>query len=249
MHAGVTRHHLGLRLSFMAMLEVAATPIVIADWFEQLAPQPLAEAAPDPARAAVFSADMVAGFCSSGALASERVGALAAPVTDLFRRAHEHGIRRFVLLQDAHHETTPEFQAFPPHCLAGTPEAETIPELASLPFAHLFTVIQKNSLHPAVGTGFDTWLDQQLDLRTAIVVGDCTDLCTYHLAMHLRLRANATDLQGFEVIVPADAVDTYDLPREVAAETGAPAHDGDFFHQVFLYHMALNGIRVVRALT
>ena len=30
---------------------------------------------------------------------------------------------------------------------------------------------------------------------------------------------------------------------------GAFPHPGDFFHQVFLYHMALNGIQVVRALT
>lgn len=227
----------------------AVVPAVITDWFEQLAPLPLVAAAPEPARAAVFSADMVVGFCSSGALASERVGALAGPVTDLFIRAHEHGIRDFVLLQDTHHETTPEFQAFPPHCLAGTAEAETIPALASLPFAGSFTVIEKNSLHPAVGTGFDAWLDAHADLRTTIVVGNCTDLCTYHLAMHLRLRANAANLEGFEVIIPADAVDTFDLPVEAAAGVGALAHDGDFFHRVFLYHLALNGVRVVRSLT
>jgi len=48
--------------------------------------------------------------------------------------------------------------------------------------------------------------------------------------------------------VPADAVNTYDLTVENAAAIGAFPHPGDFFHQVFLYHMALNGIQVVRAL-
>jgi len=231
------------------MLETATPPAIIAAWFEQLEPLPLSEAVRDPARAALFSADMVVGFCSKGALASDRVGALAGPITDLFSRAHEAGVRRFVLLQDTHHETTPEFDAFPPHCIEGTDEAETISELAQLPFHDLFTIIGKNSLHPGVGTTFDAWLDANPDITTAIVVGDCTDLCIYHLAMHLRLRANALDQQGLEVIVPADAVDTYDLPHAIAADSGAMTHDADFFHAVFLYHMALNGIRVVRALT
>ena len=79
-----------------------------------------------------------------------------------------------------------------------------------------------------------------------IVVGDCTDLCTYNLAMHLRLRANAYGLAEQRVILPANAVDTFDMSIEAAEEVGALAHPGDFFHKVFLYHMALSGIQVVR---
>lgn len=224
-------------------------PRAITTWYEDLLPQPLAEAVPDPAAAAVFSADMVVGFCSTGALASDRIGALIGPVAGLFRRAHDHGVRTFALLQDTHHQDTPEFNAFPPHCVADTEESQTVPELANLPFSDTFAVFPKNSLHPAVGTGFDAWLDEHPEMRTAIVIGDCTDLCTYHLAMHLRMRANAANVPGFEVIVPVDCVDTFDLPEDVAAETDGFAHDGDFFHRVFLYHMALNGVRVVAALT
>ena len=112
-----------------------------------------------------------------------------------------------------------------------------------------FTVIPKNSLHPGLETEFDAWLDAHPELRTAIVVGNCTDLCVYSLAMHLRMRHNARNIAGVSVIVPANAVQTYDLPVETAAEIGAMAHPGDFFHEVFLYHMALNGIDVVRELT
>jgi nicotinamidase-related amidase len=224
-------------------------PPWVAEWFAGIEPQRFEEVVPDSAQAAVFSTDMIVGFCSQGALASERVGALASPVAALFRLAHERGVRRFVLTQDTHDPHTPEFAAWPVHCVRGTEESETIPELAILPFARDFVVFEKNSLSPQDGTGFDAWLDANGDVATAIVVGNCTDLCVYQLAMHLRVRANALNRAPFEVIVPANAVDTYDLPPERAQAIGAFAHPGDFFHQVFLYHMALNGIRVIRALT
>jgi nicotinamidase-related amidase len=134
------------------------------------------------------------------------------------------------------------------HCVRGTEEAEMIAELSALPFAEHFTVIEKNSLHPALETEFEPWLEAHRELRTAIVVGDCTDLCVYQLAMHLRLRHDARNVAGVRVIVPANAVDTYDLPVTAAETLGAMPHPGDFFHQVFLYHMALNGIEVVRDL-
>jgi nicotinamidase-related amidase len=224
-------------------------PQWVADWFQQLPSQSLADTIPDPTSTAIFSADMIVGFCDHGNLASPRIDALTGPVVDLFHRGHDLGVRDFVLLQDTHHPATPEFGSWPVHCVAGTDESETIPELAELPFHDLFTVIPKNSLAPDHGTIFDFWLDAHPELRTAIVVGDCTDLCTYSLAMHLRLRANALNIPAFEVIVPANAVDTYDLPPDAARAIDAFPHPGDFFHQVFLYHMALNGIRVVRELT
>jgi nicotinamidase-related amidase len=226
--------------------QTVTIPPFITDWLDTLADERLADIVPDPARAALFSADMTVGFCDEGPLASPRVDALTEPVVALFERAWDLGIRHFVLAQDTHSEDTPEFRAYPPHCVRGTAEAETIPELARLPFADGFTVVEKNSLNPAIETGFDAWWDAHPDLRTAIVVGDCTDLCTYQLAMHLRLRANARNLNDFDVIVPAAAVDTFDIPT--GAGTTMP-HPGDFFHAVFLYHMALNGIRVVKSLS
>jgi hypothetical protein len=47
------------------------------------------------------------------------------------------------------------------------------------------------------------------------------------------------------VVVPADCVDTYDLPVAVAQSLGALPHAADLLHLIFLYHMALNGIEVV----
>ncbi len=220
------------------------TPPFVHQWLATLEPGTLEDIAPDPTTAAIFSADMINGFLHFGSLASDRVKALAPPVVSLFLAAWDHGVRDFVLCQDTHHPDTPEFNAYPPHCLEDSPESDTIPELANLPFAGSFTIVEKNSLSPSIGTALDGWLDMNRQVTKAIVVGDCTDLCTYQLAMYLRMRANALNINDYSVIVPMNAVDTFDIPH-TAAESASNAHPADFFHDVFLYHMAQNGIDVV----
>lgn len=223
-------------------------PPFVTRWLETVPAARLDEIAPDPAAAGVFSADIINGFLREGALSSKRIDGITGPVLDLVQRAWAYGIRDFVFLQDAHPADTPEFEAYPAHAVAGTSEAEMISELAALPFADQFTIIEKNSLHPAIDTGFDAWLDAHPKLRAAIVIGDCTDLCVTALALHLRLRANARGIQGFQVIVPMDCVDTFDIPDDPTIPPGA-AHPADFFHLVWLYHLASNNIRVVRSIT
>ncbi len=223
-------------------------PPFVARWLDTVPTARLDEVAPDPATAAIFAADIINGFLREGALSSERIDGITGPVLELVRRAWEYGIRDFVFLQDTHPADTPEFEAYPAHAIAGTRESEMIPELAELPFADHFTIIEKNSLHPAIDTTFDAWLDAHPNLRTAIVIGDCTDLCVTALAMHLRLRANARGVQGFQVIVPMDCVDTFDIPENPDLPPGA-AHPAEFFHAVWLYHLASNNIRIVRTLS
>ena len=223
-------------------------PDFIATWREDLPSASLASLMTDPATVGYCSTDMVVGFCAEGALASDRVAGIVPAVVDLAERYHGLGGRDFVFMQDTHDPGAPEFAAWPIHCLRGTRESEMIDELRALPFAERFTTVEKNSLHPGLGTGFDDWLAARPQLRTMLVVGNCTDLCVYQLAMHLRLHHNANNLSDVRVVVPANAVETYDLAPDIAATSGALAHPGAFFHAVFLYHMALNGIEVVRAL-
>ena len=213
-------------------------------WKAGLAPLDLSAELREPAHAAVMAVDMVVGFCYEGPLSSPRVAGIVPNVVELFKRAEALGVRHFVLTQDAHPPDAVEFGSFGPHCQAGSHEAETIPELLSLPFAMRFTLIPKNSISSSVGTELDSWLEGHPEVDTFIVVGDCTDLCTYQLAMHLRLRANARGLSQ-RVIVPVDCVETYDMPVATARELGIMPHDGDLLHLIFLYHMALNGVQVV----
>ena len=97
-------------------------------------------------RVALLSVDMINGFCYEGLLSSLRVQAIIPAVVAAFEGAYAIGVREFVLPQDCHTPDSVEFADFPPHCQAGTSEAETIPELASLPFANLYQLFPKNSL-------------------------------------------------------------------------------------------------------
>ena len=195
---------------------------------------------------AVFVVDMVNGFCHEGPLAGERVNGLIAPVGEAIERCDALGVRHFLLPQDSHSAAALEFAQFGPHCVAGAREAETVPELAGLPAAAAFTVIAKNSLHPAYGTELAHWLGRHPEVRYFLVLGDCTDLCVYQTAMYLRLTANAAQ-RDCQVVVPENCVQTYDLPVAAAREIGALPHDGNLLHLVFLYSMALNGVRIVKA--
>ncbi len=206
------------------------------------------EGAGGPEKVAVLAVDVVTGFCRQGPLASERVGRIVGPIVRLFERAHELGVRHFLLPQDTHSQEAVEFMSYGPHCVGGTAESQTVPELKNLPFSDQFTIFPKNSIHSALGTGLDSWLEAHPEVTTFVVVGDCTDLCTYQLAMHLRLRANAFNLRGVRVILPIDGVDTFDIPVEVAEKLGIMPHHGDLLHLVFLYSMAQNGIEVVARL-
>ena len=196
-------------------------------------------------RVALFSLDMTHGFCHEGALASPRVKGIIPAVVAAFEGAYAIGVRNFVLPQDCHTPDALEFAAYPPHCQVGTSEAETVPELRNLPFANLFKVMPKNSLSSFFGTDLSEWLHAHRDLSTVVVVGDCTDLCVYLLALDLKLFANAHDWK-IRVIVAENAVQTYDMPVETASAIGVLPHHGDFMHLLFLYHMQLNGVEVVR---
>ena len=217
----------------------------LAGWQADLKPIQLGDlVAGEPAHVAVMCVDLVLGFCYEGPLASSRVARIVPPIVALFQKAQAAGVQHFVLPQDSHPPDAIEFNAYVPHCMTGTREAETVPELVALPFAEQFTLIPKNSINSAIGTGLDAWLEAHPEVHTFIVVGDCTDLCAYQLAMHLRLRANALGLQQ-RVLLPANCVETYDLPVETAEELGVLPHGGNLLHAVFLYSMALNGVEVV----
>lgn len=218
------------------------------DWYQALPQQSLAKligATPD--EVAIFSIDVINGFCVSGPLASQRIGRIAQPVAELFKRAYALGVRDMVLTQDTHHPEAPEFGVYPPHCVKGTDESEAVDQLKELPFYDMITIVEKNSICSVSGTRLGDWLAERPHLRTFIVVGDCTDLCTYQAAMQLRLGANATNIAR-RVVVAAEAVDTFDTPVELARELGIHAHDGDLHHLLFLHHMAMNGVEVVAKL-
>jgi nicotinamidase-related amidase len=217
-------------------------------WVANLPEINLSEAVIHPEHAAILSVDIINGFCYEGTLASPRVARIVEPTAQLFKTAWIYGIHNIILIQDTHEPNAVEFGAWPAHCVRGTSEAETVTAFKALPFFDQILKLEKNSISSQLNTGLVEWLAAHPEIDTFIAVGDCTDLCTYQLAMQLRLEANSTQLKR-RVIVPADCVDTYDLPVKAAQIIGAMPHPGDLLHAVFLYHMALNGIEVVAKVT
>ncbi len=220
------------------------------DWYHSLRPMSLAELTGDGERSGeiVFvSADLIKGFTTEGRLASERIAGIVPNVVDLFTRAYGLGVRDFILIQDSHPEDSLQFEAYGRHAAKGSREAETVDELLALPFSGEFTILYKESLSPAIGTGLEQWMVDRPRIRTVIVVGDCTDICTYQFSLWFKMWSSATR-RRLNVIVPEDCTETYDVGVSTAAELGITPHDADFLHLVFLYHMALNAVRVVSRL-
>lgn len=210
-------------------------------WLKNLPVLPL----PQPAQTAVLSVDVVNGFCVNGPLASPRVAQIVAPITRLLQAAWAGGVRHILLLQDTHEPDAVEFSAWPAHCVRGTAEAEPVDEFKALPFFSAATILQKNSIASGLNADLAMWIAAHPEVDTFVVVGDCTDLCTYQMAMYLRTDANERQLAR-RVIVPVDCVETYDRALEAAQTQGGFAHPADLLHATFLYHMALNGIEVVQ---
>jgi nicotinamidase-related amidase len=217
-------------------------------WVSDLPTLSLTEFAAEPQNTAIVSVDVINGFCVSGALASPRVAGIVDPIVNLFKQSWSIGVDKIILVQDTHEPDAVEFQSWPPHCVRGTAEAETVAEFKQLPFYDRMVTFEKNSIHAGQNTGLNEWIIQHPTVDHFIVVGDCTDLCTYQLAMHLLLEGGARQVKR-RVIVPENCVETYDRTVETAQEQGGFPHPADLMHAVFLYHMALNGVEVVRSLT
>lgn len=222
--------------SFLAYLD---------QWISELPTIYLQEIGSNPERVALVSVDVIKGFCNQGPLASPRVAKIVDPIVTLMNNAWDHGVNKIILCQDCHETEAVEFSSWPPHCIRDTEEAQTVQEIQQLPFFEKILVLEKNSIASGLIKEFQQWVVAHPEVDTYIVVGDCTDLCTYQLAMFLRLDANERQVKR-EVLLPENCVQTYDMSVETAQQFGAFPHPGDLLHAVFLYHMALNGVKVVK---
>src|SRR5512133_1421136 len=122
-------------------------------WMSALPVITMRQAAPQASRAAILSVDITNGFCYEGNLSSPRVAGLVEPITRLFTQALEYGIRSIALSQDTHEPDAVEFAQFPPHCVRGSSEAQTVDAIKALPFSAQMAILEKNSVEPGFNTG------------------------------------------------------------------------------------------------
>lgn len=197
--------------------------------------------------------DILKGFCDQGPLSSDRLKEMVQPVVHLTNQLMVKGIpeQNLVFLNDHHTEQSVEFDMFAPHCKQNTIEAEVVNELKPIYEKQGVQVYHKNATNGMFGvnregTRFFEWLDQVFEKEnsTFLVVGVCTDLCIYQNALGIRLYANQKNVET-NVIVPITHVKTYDTSIEQAEQLNIYPHDGNFMDVAFLYHMKMNGVKVV----
>ncbi len=178
-------------------------------------------------KTALVIVDMINGFLTEGALASPRSASVLPAVEKLLRFAKGNGIPA-AAFADCHEPDSIEFQAFPTHCLRGTGESEIAPSLCEIGG---FTRIEKNSTNGFLTEGFQDFLAAYPECQRFVVCGVCTDICVMQFALSLKCFGNQRN-RAFEVIVPVNAVETYD----------APAHHADLMQVMALQMLANAGI-------
>lgn len=147
---------------------------------------------------AVLVVDMLKGFIEEQypLYCGARARQMIPRVKRLLERELKKGSRIYFVC-DRHSPDDLEFRTFPPHSIAGTEEAEIIPELRGYPGE----VIAKNRY----SCFFNTTLEDRLNEfkpDKVIVSGVCTDICILHTVEDARNR-------DYEVDVPTDCVATF----------------------------------------
>jgi nicotinamidase-related amidase len=138
----------------------------------------------------VLIIDMLKGFCEAGnpLYVGESIREIIPRVQTLLQRELDRG-SRLIFICDHHQPDDPEFQMFPRHCVAGTPEAEVIPELANYPGE----VVYKNRYSGFFGTDLEERL-KRAKAERILVCGDCTSICVMFTVADARNRDYPVDV-------------------------------------------------------
>ncbi|HOM03778.1 MAG TPA: isochorismatase family cysteine hydrolase [Acetivibrio sp.] len=205
------------------------TIISILDMLENLPVVKLDEIEAD--KAVLVIIDMTNGFAKEGALKSDAVKELIPKICELGEICNKFKIPK-IAFADCHTDESPEFDAYPKHCLKGTAESEIVDEIKNIGG---YTLIEKNSTNGFLEEAFRNWLLANPDIDTFILTGDCTDICVQQFAITLKAYFNMKNKRA-RVIVPLNAVDTYDLGL----------HDRNLMNVMAAYNMIINGVEVVQ---
>ncbi|PNT94261.1 cysteine hydrolase family protein [Clostridium thermosuccinogenes] len=184
-------------------------------------------------QAALVIVDMINGFVREGALKSPRIEELIPEIVELSKMCDKLGIAK-IAFADCHTEISPEFDSYPPHCMTGTHESEIVDEIKEVGG---YTLIPKNSTNGFLEEGFQKWLSENRHINTFIITGDCTDICVQQFSITLKTWFNKQNMKS-RIIVPVNAVETYDLG----------VHDADLVNVMALYNMMINGVEVVKSI-
>ncbi len=145
-------------------------------------------------RTALLVIDMIREFVT-GRLGGAHAEAVVPCISRLVKAAKRGG-SPVVYVTDAHLEGVDhEFDVWGSHAVAGSPEAEMVPELEPGDGDHR---LYKRRYSAFYATGLDALL-RELEVDTVILTGVLTNICIQHTAADAYFR-------GYRVVVPTDCV-------------------------------------------
>ena len=174
--------------------------------------------------------DMINGFIREGALADSHIESIIGENVKLIKEFIDEE-QPVIAFKDAHTTESTEFQSFPLHCIQNSSESELIDEIKQ--FEEDIIIFEKNSTSGMFAKGFIEYLNSLKELEQVVITGCCTDICITNLAIPMKNFFNQNNLQ-IDVIVPQNAVDTFD----------APAHKREEYTEMAFKLMKQAGIKI-----
>lgn len=171
-------------------------------------------------KCALVVVDIVNGFVREGAMAAPAVEGIIPNSAELVKRFCDKKMP-VAAFADCHKKDCAEFLSFPEHCLDGTSESEIVDEIKA---AGSYRLIKKNSTNGFHEKEFLDFMEENPDVETYVVIGDCTDICVMQFCLSLRTWFNCRDMKDKSIIVPVDCVETYDAPFHSGAFTNIAAY-------------------------
>ena len=176
--------------------------------------------------------DMVNGFIREGKMKDNYIEHIIPENLRLIKLFLENKLG-LIFIKDSHEEDCAEFLKFPKHCVKGTNEANLVTELRSYESEGI--VYLKNSTSAIFAPHFLDDIGIMKKLERIIITGCCTDICVSNLAIPLQNYFDQNN-RRVEIIVPTNAVETYD----------APYHDRDIYNEMAFKVMEQVGIKLVK---
>ena len=177
--------------------------------------------------------DMVNGFVREGAMASKNVEKIIPEIEELVKNFKGGEETTVAFIKDTHEMTAREFKRYPVHCVKRTSESELVSELKDYEEGSL--VYEKNSTSAIFPGELISDIDKMTNLEKIVIVGCCTDICVMNLVIPLQCYLDECD-RDIEIVVPKNAVETYD----------APVHKADEWNEMAFKFMEQSGIKLVK---
>ncbi len=196
----------------------------------------------------VIVVDMVNGFVKGGVMADPYIMHIVPPIRAYMEEALENPHKGVAVIKEYHDEESVEFQIHPKHCIKNTWEAELVDELKDLEtYCYPFLKNSTSAIWAPEFTDFIREILKNPTFKRITIMGCCTDICVMDLAIPLKKLCDELNI-ALEVVVPKDAVETYELEPNLYDEEGhlekEGIHDRKEWNQMAFRFMKQAGIEV-----